>query len=177
MQEFLIRNVYHEWLGMTGSSNWFHRVSKFESLDLNYVLMRSNLLSNGNIMIISLHFLQWKLHIFQFEPELVYFNRLLKFSQEVFVSFCIHCITRTSEAFCCKNFYLNDLKPQYYCNEQIIEASRCKTFSMFYITFFTIGSKLINGNEMQIFIHENSQTSLDQALIKQPLPLATQKLL
>ena len=121
MQQFLIRSEYFKWLRMTGSSNLPHRVSRLESLDLNYVLMRSNLPLNGNIMIISLRFLQCKLHTFQFETELVYFNRLLKFSQKVFLSFCIHCITHTSGPFCCKNFYRNDLKPQYNttsnCNE------------------------------------------------------------
>ena len=45
MQEFLIRNECYKWLRMTGRSTWLHRVSKLESLDLNYVLMRSNLLS------------------------------------------------------------------------------------------------------------------------------------
>ena len=111
-QEFLIRSEYYKGLRMTGMSNWPHRVSRLESLDLNYVLMRSNLPLNGNIMIISLRFLQCKLHIFRFETELLYFNRLLKCSQEVFVSFCIHCITHTSGPFCYKNFYRNDLKPQ-----------------------------------------------------------------
>ena len=28
MQEFLIRNEYHKWLGMTGRNNWLHVVSR-----------------------------------------------------------------------------------------------------------------------------------------------------